>query len=104
MESVKKFFSEHGNMIITILLVLFLIQTCSQKSAIRSLKKSNVALTKSIDSLTIAIPKEICREIKIEGLRSESRMIQATDRKIWDMNRQNEIEKEIKKLNNEEGK
>ena len=36
--------------------------------------------------------------IQIEGLKSEKRMIQSTDRKILDVNRQNEIDKEIKNL------
>jgi hypothetical protein len=35
------------------------------------------------------------KELKIESLKAESRMIQATDRKILDINRQKEIEKEI---------
>ena len=37
-------------------------------------------------------------DLEIEGLKSEKRMIQATDRKIFDVNRQNQIEQEIKKL------
>ena len=38
------------------------------------------------------------RELKIEGLNSEKRMIQSTDRKLFDMNRQSEIDKEISQL------
>lgn len=37
-------------------------------------------------------------DLKIEGLKSEKRMIQSTDRKILDVNRQSEIDKEIQKL------
>ena len=33
-----------------------------------------------------------------EGLKTEKRMIQSTDRKIFDVNRQSEIDKEIKRL------
>jgi hypothetical protein len=33
------------------------------------------------------------------GLESEKRMIQATDRKLLDVQRQTQIEEEIKKLN-----
>jgi hypothetical protein len=36
--------------------------------------------------------------IKIEALKSEKRMIQSCDRKLWDMNRQSEIDQEIEKL------
>jgi hypothetical protein len=42
---------------------------------------------------------ELDRELKITGLESEKRMIQATDRKLLDVRRQTEIEEEIKKLN-----
>jgi hypothetical protein len=36
--------------------------------------------------------------LKVEGLKAEKRMIQATDRKILDVNRQTQIDEEIKKL------
>jgi hypothetical protein len=40
-----------------------------------------------IDSITIQLRKEI----RIEGLESERRMIQSTDRDIMDVNRQSKI-------------
>ena len=36
--------------------------------------------------------------MQVEGLKSEKRMIQGTDRKMLDVQRQNQIEKEIKEL------
>jgi hypothetical protein len=39
-------------------------------------------------------------DLEIEGLKSEKRMIQASDRKILDVQRQTEIDNEIKKLQN----
>ena len=48
----------------------------------------------SVDSLSVKLRKEI----KIEGLKSEKRAIQASDRKILDVNRQTEIDQEISKL------
>jgi len=39
------------------------------------------------------------KDLHIEGLKSEKRMIQATDRKMLDVQRQTEIDKEIEKLN-----
>jgi hypothetical protein len=42
---------------------------------------------------------ELDKELKIMGLESEKRMIQATDRKLLDVQRQTQIEEEIKKLN-----
>jgi hypothetical protein len=41
---------------------------------------------------------ELDVELKIMGLESEKRMIQATDRKLLDVQRQTQIEDEIKKL------
>jgi hypothetical protein len=41
---------------------------------------------------------ELSRELQIMGLESEKRMIQATDRKLLDVQRQTQIELEIKKL------
>jgi hypothetical protein len=38
--------------------------------------------------------------VEIEGLKAEKRMIQSTDRKIMDVNRQSQIDLEIKKLEN----
>ena len=43
--------------------------------------------------------KKYQQQILIEGLKSEKRMIQATDRKMLDVQRQTEIDKEIEKLN-----
>ena len=51
-------------------------------------------VNESIDSLSVKLRKEI----KIEGLKSEKRAIQASDRKILDVNRQTEIDQEISKL------
>ena len=48
----------------------------------------------NVDSLSVKLRKEI----KIEGLKSEKRAIQASDRKILDVNRQTEIDQEISKL------
>jgi hypothetical protein len=41
---------------------------------------------------------ELNVELKIMGLEAEKRMIQATDRKILDVQRQTQIEEEIKRL------
>lgn len=41
---------------------------------------------------------EMNKELKIMGLEAEKRMIQATDRKLMDVQRQSQIEEEIKNL------
>jgi hypothetical protein len=44
------------------------------------------------------LKQELQKEIKVEGLKVEKRMIQSTDRKILDVNRQAEIDKELQQL------
>ena len=45
------------------------------------------------------LPEEFNIILQIEGLKTEKRMIQSTDRKILDVNRQSEIDKELETLN-----
>jgi hypothetical protein len=53
-------------------------------------------MTSKVDSLqSTAVTK---KDLQIEGLKTEKRMIQSTDRKILDVNRQSEIDKEIERL------
>jgi hypothetical protein len=85
----NKFFNEHSNKIIIGLLVLLYFKSCGNGSDIKTLKKDIVRVEAKVDSLPTS------RDIKIEGLKVEKRMIQSTDRKILDVNRQSEIEKEI---------
>lgn len=92
---------------LSLLGVMVLLNMCNSCNSNNNSKRTK----KTIDSLRVEINianekyesaiKKFQREIKIEGLRSELRMIQATDRKIFDVNRQNEIEKEIAKLQKE---
>lgn len=85
----NKFLNEHMNKILLVILVLIYFKSCSNGSDIRSIKKEIVKIETKIDSLPTN------KDIRIEGLKVEKRMIQSTDRKILDVNRQSEIEKEI---------
>jgi hypothetical protein len=96
MQKLKSFFIEYGYIVIIAFMSLTYLQTCNQNSNIKSLKKEIVTVKASNDSLSNNLKKEI----KMEGLRSELRMIQATDRKIMDVQRQNQIEQEIKSIQN----
>ena len=83
------------------LVIIIFFKTCSTNSR---LDKTNAELTntiKSNDSIIISniVPKtDIQKMLTIEGLKTEKRMIQSTDRKILDVNRQSEIDKEIQNL------
>lgn len=99
MEKVNKFFENHGSKLIILLLLLVYFKSCTVNTELTRVKKELVKTQLELDSTNVKInklPNKI--DLEIEGLKSEKRMIQATDRKIFDVNRQNQIEIEIKKL------
>ena len=91
MKSVMNFLEKYG---LILIFVLILVQTCVSSSNKRMSEKK---VLNQLDSVRTEI-KNLKTEIKIEGLKSEKRMIQSTDRKILDVNRQTEIDKEIQQL------
>ncbi len=99
-----KFLTTKNQVILLIVLVLMTslstCNSCNTKSEVNRLKKETTVLHSEIDTLNqqIANRKDIEKMLKIEGLKSEKRMIQSTDRKILDVNRQSEIDKEIETL------
>lgn len=94
MKKFNDFLEKHYQKIALILTVLVFINTCGNPT--KTLTKRVDTLSQKIDSLeSIAVTK---KDLKIEGLKSEKRMIQSTDRKLLDVNRQSEIDKEISEL------
>lgn len=95
-----KFIDQHFTKIVIIILFIAFIQTCTISRKSSSLEKQSKITNARLDSIqTILFTKnDISKLIEIEGLKSEKRMIQSTDRKIFDVNRQAEIDKEIKKI------
>jgi hypothetical protein len=94
MEKLNKFFKIHGTKVISVLLFIILIRSCSTSGELRLLKKEVKELQVKVSDLPTKT------DLEIEGLKSEKRMIQASDRKILDVQRQTEIDNEIKKLQN----
>ena len=95
MKTITNFIEKYGVLIIFGLVIL---STCTNSMAKRQSEKR---VKNEIDSVRIEISKlkdELKKEIKSEGLKTEKRMIQSTDRKIMDLNRQIEIDKELKAL------
>lgn len=99
----KKFFDfvqEHGTTIIIVLLLLVFAKGCSTSKRIKKMEKTN---TERIDSLYAKIDSmaffQITKtDLEVEGLKSEKRMIQSCDRKLFDLNRENQIDAELKEL------
>ena len=90
MKPILNFIDAWGNRIMFFLVVIVFFKTCTTNTRVERVNES-------VDSLATGLRKEI----KIEGLKSEKRAIQASDRKIMDVNRQTEIDQEINKLSND---
>lgn len=84
------------NFVMVGLVLLTFLSTCSNSSNVKSLKKEIIRLEHKNDSMNIVL----ITNLQIEGLKSEKRMIQSTDRKILDVNRMSEIDKELKQYQN----
>jgi hypothetical protein len=89
MKTIINFIDVWGNRVVFLLVLVIFMKTCSTNG-----KVDKVA--QRVDSLEV----KVTDGIKIEGLKSEKRMIQSTDRKILDVQRQTEIDKELSKLIN----
>jgi PBP1b-binding outer membrane lipoprotein LpoB len=94
MGKINGFIEKHYQKIVFILLFAIFLNTCGNPT--KSVNKRIDTLSEKIDSLeTVTVTKT---DLTIEGLKSEKRMIQSTDRKMLDVTRQTEIDKEIETL------
>ncbi len=73
--------------------ILLWLKTCSVSNDVSKIQKQQQYIVDSTYN-----KKELDVKLQIEGLKAEKRMIQATDRKILDVQRQNQIDVEIKQL------
>ena len=89
----KKFIKENFTIIVLVIAVLTLFKSCGDSRELTNIKKEIKAIKDSTYT-----KKEFGIELKIMGLEAEKRMIQATDRKILDVQRQTQIDEEIKQL------
>jgi hypothetical protein len=99
MNKLDTFLKEHGTKAILFILLLTYFKGCGNKSELKYIKKELKATQEEliiqkymIDNLPTSL------DLQIEGLKSEKRMIQSTDRKMYDVQRQNEIERMIDEL------
>ena len=76
------------------LLVIF-FRSCGD-GGVKGLNKRVDALTEKVEALEKSTVTK--KDLEIEGLKAEKRMIQSTDRKMLDVSRQAQIDKEIEKL------
>lgn len=87
------------NIVLIVILSLVFLQTCGTKTRLSKLEKQNIQQSEIIDSLFTKVEKlPTSTDLRVEGLKNEKRMIQSTDRKMLDIQRQTQIEKEIEEL------
>ena len=91
----KKFIENNFTVIVLVIALLGLLKGCGDGREVSKIRKE----IESIKDSTYT-KNELDVKLRIEGLKSEKRMIQSTDRKILDVNRQTEIDNEIIKLEN----
>lgn len=94
MKKIDEFIDKYYRKIFSVLLILIFFNTCGNPNKVTNKRLDE--LTSKIDSLqSITVNK---KDLRIEGLKAEKRMIQSIDRKMLDVNRQIEIDKEIHNL------
>lgn len=91
----KKFIEEKFTIIVFVLLVLSFLRSCNDSREISKINKEINAIKDSTYS-----KQELQKELKIMSLETEKRFIQSTDRKMLDVQRQTQIDEELKKLKN----
>jgi hypothetical protein len=88
-----KFIENNKNSIIIILILFILVNSCNNNNKISKMSQK----IDSLNNKTVTL-KQLNKIVVLEGLKNEKRMIQSTDRKILDLNREKEIDKEIKNI------
>jgi hypothetical protein len=88
-----KFIENNKNSIIIILILFILVNSCNNNNKINKMSQN----LDSLNNKTVSL-KQLNKIVVLEGLKNEKRMIQSTDRKILDLNREKEIDKEIKNI------
>ena len=89
----KNFIQKNFTIIVLVIALLGFFKSCGDGKELTKMRKE----VESIKDSTYT-KSEFDKELKIMGLESEKWMIQATDRKLLDVQRQTQIEEEIKKL------
>jgi len=103
MKNITDFLDKWSVRITLPLVLIIFFKTCSTNSKIEKTKEeltTQITVGDSTVKSVIITKEELKKMLTIEGLKAEKRMIQSTDRKILDVNRQSEIDKELQTLEN----
>jgi len=97
MDKIREFLKKNFIIIVCVMMVFILFKSCGDKTELIKVRKELETSKELINERTFT-KEDFYVILQIEGLKSEKRMIQATDRKIFDVKRQTEIDNEIKIL------
>lgn len=89
----KQFVEKNFTSIVLVIMLLTFVKGCSNSRELTKIKNEIKEIKDSTYTKT-----QLNKVLKAEGLRSEKRMIQATDRKMFDVQRQTQIDEELKAL------
>jgi septal ring factor EnvC (AmiA/AmiB activator) len=89
----KNFIVKNFVVLVLALSVLSFLKGCSDGRELTKVRKEIEAIKNETYTKS-----EMDARLQLEGLKAEKRMIQSTDRKLLDVNRQVELDKEIKLL------
>lgn len=89
----KKFLQNNFTVIVLVIAVLGFFKSCGDGRELAKVRKEITSIKENTYT-----KEELDIRLKMEGLRSEKRMIQATDRKMFDLKRQTEIDWELAEL------
>jgi hypothetical protein len=89
----KKFIENNFTIIVLAIALLSFFKGCGDSRELAKMRKEIETIKDSTYT-----KNELNIELKVMGLEAEKRMIQATDRKLLDVQRQTQIEEEIKRL------
>jgi len=94
MSKINDLLEKHFHQLVAVFLIAIFVNTCGSGDVKSINKRLDKIETRINSSATF-------RDLQIEGLKTEKRMIQSTDRKILDVNRQTAIDSEITNLERE---
>ena len=89
----KKFIENNFVIIVLVITLLGLFKSCGDGRELTKIRKEIQFIKESTYT-----KEELNLRLQIEGLKTEKRMIQSTDRRILDVNRQTQIDNEITEL------
>lgn len=93
----KNFIQKNFTIIVLVIAIISLFKGCGDSRELAKIRKEISSIKDSTYTKT-----EMDIKLTIMGLESEKRMIQATDRKLLDVQRQSQIEDEIKRLKSQQ--